>query len=79
MKLEIFNDTTPEPETVVTLRLQRDYEGGPIWLTAVNERGATIPQGHILRLTTYGSIKRCFGVNPAIGFDLDAQKRVEID
>ncbi len=77
MKLEIYNDTTPETEKVLRLRLHRDYEGGPIWLTAVNERGATIPRGHILRLTTDGSIKRCFGVNPAIGFDLDAQGRVK--
>ncbi len=79
MRLEIYNDTTPETEKVLRLRLHRDYEGSPIWLTAVDERGKALSRGHILRFNPDGRIQRCFGVEPAFGFDLDAQDRVKVD
>ncbi len=79
MKLEIYDDTTPETEKVVTLRLQRFCGDGPIWLSAVDERGVTVGGGNILRIKPDGSIKRCRGVEPDIGFDLDVQGRVKID
>ncbi len=79
MRLEIYDDTTPETEKVVTLRLQRYCGDGPIWLSAVDERGGTIPFGHILRFNPDGSMTRCRGLNPDIGFDLDVQGSVKFD
>ncbi len=79
MRLEIYDDTTPEPVTVVTLRLQRYCGDGPIWLIAVDERGVMVRGGNIRRIKSDGSIYRCRGVEPAFGFDLDAQGRLKID
>ncbi len=79
MRLEIYDDTTPEPVTVVTLRLQRFCGDGPIWLSAVDERGKALPRGNILRFGPDGSMTRFRGLNPAFGFDLDAQGRLKID
>ncbi len=77
MKLEIYNDTTPETEKV--LRLQLRKESGSIRLIAVDERGVMVRAGNILRFNPDGSITRCRGVDPAFGLDLDAQGRVEIN
>ncbi len=77
MKLEIYDGATPEPETVVTLRLQK--ESGSIWLIAVDERGVMVRGGNILRIKSDGSIYRVRGIDPDIGFDLDAEGRVKID
>ncbi len=78
MHLSVYPDATPEPEKAATLRLHRD-DCGSIRLTAVDERGKTNPRGNILWIKPDGSIKRCRGVDPDIGFDLDVQGRVKID
>ncbi len=77
MHLSIYPDATPEPEKAATLRLQK--ESGSIWLIAVDERGVMVGGGNILRIKSDGSIYRCRGVDPDIGFDLDVQGRVKID
>ncbi len=77
MKLEIYNDTTPETEKVLRLLLRK--ESGSIWLIAVDERGVMVRAGNILRFNPDGSIHRCRGVDPAIGLDLDGQERVKTD
>ncbi len=78
MKLEIYNDTTPETEKVVTLRLQRLCRDDSILLSVVDERGKALPRGNILRFGPDGRITRCRGLYPDIGFDLDVQGSVKI-
>ncbi len=77
MHLSIFPNATPDPEKAVTLLLRK--ESGSIWLIAVDERGVMVRGGNILRIKSDGSIYRCRGVDPDIGFDLDVQGRLNID
>ncbi len=75
MKLEIYNDTTPEPETVVRLRLVKTCRD--IMLVAVDEDGKRLDGGNILRIDAYGAIVRCRNISSSFGFDIDENGRVK--
>ena len=75
MKLEIYNDTTPEPEKVVTLRLRKVC--GDIMLVSVGKDGERLEAGNILRIDADGAIVRCLNVDSSLGFDLDDEGRVK--
>ncbi len=75
MKLEIYNDTSPEPEKVVRLRLVR--EGSDIMLVAVDEDGKPLGSGSILQLGSDGKIFRRSCVSSFFGFDIDNCGRVK--
>ncbi len=76
MKLEIYDDTTPELEKIVRLRLVR---GGPgiIKLVVVSDDGERLPCGTILSLVAGGRIHREVRVDPDCGFELDGEGRVK--
>lgn len=44
---------------------------GCIMLQAVDQYGARVPQGNIMKITTDGKLYRCSSVNPDIGLKLD--------
>ncbi len=77
MKLEIYNDTTPETEKVVRLRLV--MEGSDAVLTVVDEDGDRITCSNILSLGPDGKINRRSAVSSSFGFALDECGRVKIN
>ncbi len=75
MKLEIWNDDTPEPEKVVRLRLVSS--DCAIALVAVDASGNMTPGGNILQITDDGEIHRYPSVGSDLGFSLDDFRRVK--
>lgn len=49
---------------------------GVVMLQAVDQYGARISQGNILKITEDGKVYRCSSVNPDIGFKLDEDGQV---
>ena len=74
MKLTIYTDM-PKVEKITTLKLEHTVYG--ISLVVVNEEGNTIPGGIILDVTGAGKIILRDGVDPDLGFDLDAGGQVK--
>ncbi len=75
MKLEIYDDTTPEPESVVRLHLVK--HGSSIAVHAVDANGETEPAGRILLFHSDGTISRTGSMNSDLGFQLDESGRVK--
>jgi hypothetical protein len=73
MKLEVYEPMV-EKEQVVRIKLVK--EEGRVYLVAVNNYGATLIRGYLLRLTD-GNLLRCSTVNPDLGFDLDEKGRIK--
>ncbi len=72
MKLEIYDDTTPEPEQVVRLRLMRGIKGS-VTVVAVSDDGERLPRSTILSLAPGGRITLAVRVNTDFGFDLNSE------
>ncbi len=75
MKLEIYNDTTTEPEKVVRLKLV-DL-GHMIAVHVVDMDGETEVAGRILSFQSDGTIARTASVGSNFGFALDECGRVK--
>lgn len=74
MKFQIFTETE-KPETLLRLKLHMVRDGDVI-LSVVGNDGQVIPGGNILYISTYGHIQINGGVDPKLGFKLDAAGRV---
>ncbi len=75
MRLEIYDDAAPEPESVVRLRLVST--AGVISVHAVDANGETKPAGRILVFRGDGTISRTESVGEDLGFQLDESRRVK--
>ncbi len=75
MRLQIWNDATPEPERVVRLRLVSGVNR-TIEVVAVDAYGHMAPGGVILRISEDGEIYRYPCVDSDLGFTLDLVGRV---
>lgn len=71
----IAYDQDDTPEQVVYLRLKQ--EGSGVSVRAVNEDGSGVAGGNLLRIDPTG-IYRFPGVNPKLGFPLDASGRLKV-
>ena len=74
MKLTIYTDM-PKVEKITTLKLEHSVYG--ISLEVVNEEGESTPGGRLLDITTRGRVLFRDGVDPDLGFDLDAGGQVK--
>ncbi len=79
MRLEIYDDTDPEPESVVRLRLVTSLLTKSVAVVAVDAAGSVVDGGHILRITEDGEIRRYPSVGSDLGFRRDDCGRVKSD
>lgn len=76
MKLEIYHE---EKETVVEepVRLKLEKISGGVELVAVDKDGNVVSSGHLLFVSTNGTIKRWSHINDGLGFQLDADNKIK--
>lgn len=77
MKLEVYNEPSLETEEPVRLKLK--LNGGCVMLQAVNGNGSVRLNCNLLKFHPDGTISRCLGADPTLGFGLDVKGRLVIE
>ena len=76
MKLQIFQESAPEPEKTIILRLV-PLSGDHVELQVVDKKGSVVPGGHILCILPHKPCILYTSISEDFGFALDEKGRLK--
>lgn len=75
MRIEVWKEPEPKPEVEKVVRLRIWQGRADVYLEVVDEKGARV-HGGCLGTVGVDGVKRMGGIDPALGFPLDAKGRI---